>query len=70
LAGGVLIGPREAHRKTGKEGRVEGLRAGIEALCDALGIELTAERRGHLDALDAAGHEALLARLRAERRWA
>ncbi len=52
-----------------KEGREEGLRLGVEALCEALGIELSPERRERLDALDAEGLASLLARLRAERRF-
>jgi predicted transposase/invertase (TIGR01784 family) len=67
IAAGMAI---QDEREALSQARKEGLRLGIEALCEALGIELTAERRAHLDALDAAGHDALLARLRAERRWA
>jgi Uma2 family endonuclease len=48
---------------------VLGLKQGVESLCDVLGIELSAERRGHLDALDAAGLSALLTQIRALRRW-
>jgi predicted transposase/invertase (TIGR01784 family) len=66
IAAGMAI---QDERGALSQARKEGLRLGIEALCDALGIELTAERKAHLDALDAAGHEALLARLRAERLW-
>jgi Uma2 family endonuclease len=47
----------------------EGLKKGIESLCDVLEIKLTAERRAHLDALDAAGLDALLTTIRVERRW-
>jgi hypothetical protein len=47
----------------------EGLRLGIEALCEALGIELTNERQRELHALDTAGLKGLLARLGSERRW-
>jgi predicted transposase/invertase (TIGR01784 family) len=46
-----------------------GLRLGIEALCDALSIELTGDRQRELQALDAAGLKTLLARLRSDRRW-
>jgi predicted transposase/invertase (TIGR01784 family) len=52
-----------------QKGREEGLRLAIEALCDALGIELSVERKTELQALDVAGLERLVARLRAERRW-
>jgi hypothetical protein len=49
--------------------REETLRLGIEGLCEVLAIELPAERRSQLDALDATGLEALQRTLRAERRW-
>ena len=51
------------------QGEGSGLRLGIEALCGALGIELTGDRQRELQALDTAGLKALLARLRTERRW-
>jgi predicted transposase/invertase (TIGR01784 family) len=51
------------------QGEGSGLRLGIEALCDALGIELTSDRQRELQALDTAGLKALLARLRTDRRW-
>jgi Uma2 family endonuclease len=47
----------------------QGLRAGVESLCDVLAIELSAERRAQLEALDAAGLSALLATIRRDRRW-
>jgi predicted transposase/invertase (TIGR01784 family) len=53
-----------------REGRQDALREGIEALCDALGIELTEQRRRELASLDAAGLAVLLARLRQHKRWA
>jgi predicted transposase/invertase (TIGR01784 family) len=52
-----------------EQGEGSGLRLGIEALCDALGIELTGDRQRELQALDAAGLKAVLARLRSGRRW-
>lgn len=52
-----------------RRGRVQGLRHGVEALCAALGIELTDERRRELVRLDTAGLEALLARLRERKSW-
>jgi predicted transposase/invertase (TIGR01784 family) len=52
-----------------KRGEEKGLRMGIEALCDAFGVELSAERRNELQALDAASLEALMAKLLTERRW-
>jgi len=51
------------------EGQLEGLRRGIEALCEVLGIELSAERREQMNGLCAAELTALLGRLRTERRW-
>jgi predicted transposase/invertase (TIGR01784 family) len=70
IASGMAIqNERGALALARKEGRVEGLRVGIEALCEALGVELTPARRAQLDALDVAGHEALLERLRQDRRW-
>jgi hypothetical protein len=54
----------EARRK-----RRGALVMGLEALCDALGIALDAERRAQVDGLDAAGVEALLTRVRRERAW-
>lgn len=53
-----------------RQGREDGLRQGIEALCDALGIEITEQRRRELTSLDAAGLAVLLARLRQHKRWA
>lgn len=49
--------------------RIIGLRMGVESLCDVLGVELSAERRAHLETLDAAGLSALLAMIRKSRRW-
>ncbi|MCK6587015.1 MAG: hypothetical protein L6Q76_05460, partial [Polyangiaceae bacterium] len=48
---------------------VEGLKKGIESLCEVLNIELSPEQRSHLDGLDAAGLDALLTKVRTERRW-
>src|SRR5882672_470429 len=52
-----------------ERGREKGLRQGIESLCEVLGIDLSAVRRAELDHLDAAGLDALLARLKATRAW-
>ncbi|HEX3475854.1 MAG TPA: Rpn family recombination-promoting nuclease/putative transposase [Kofleriaceae bacterium] len=61
---------REEGREEGREqGREQGLRMGIEALCDAFGIDLSAERKRALQALDAMGLQALMTKLRAARRW-
>jgi len=52
-----------------EQGDGSGLRLGIEALFEALGIELTGDRQRELQALDTAGLKALLARLRTDRHW-
>jgi hypothetical protein len=54
-----------AHR----QGEEKGLRRGIEALCEAFEVELTIDRMRQLQTLDPAALEALLAKLRATRRW-
>ena len=58
-----------AEQRGEQRGREAGLRQGIEALCGALGIELTEQRRRELASLDAAGLETLLARLGQHQRW-
>jgi predicted transposase/invertase (TIGR01784 family) len=68
-AGMAIQNERGALSLAQREGREDGLRIGIEALCDALGIDLPAERRRELQLLDDAGLQALLTRLRADRRW-
>lgn len=62
-------GYEDGEEKGREKGREEGLRRGIEAVCELLGIELSAARKGELDALDTPALTALLAQLRAERRW-
>jgi hypothetical protein len=68
-AGMAIQNERGALSLAQREGLEKGLRLGIEALCDALGIELSVERKREIQALDAAGLEALVSKLRAERRW-
>lgn len=68
-AGMAIQNERGALMVAHREGEEKGLRLGIEALCEAFGIDLSAERRKELQALNAAGLEALLAKIRAERRW-
>lgn len=51
------------------EGIAAGLREGIAAVCEALGIPLDAERRSTMQALDLAGLRNLLGTLRTEHRW-
>ena len=57
------------HGGAAKQGREEGPTGGVEVLCEALGIELTEERRRELTNLGAAELRALLTRLRAQRSW-
>jgi predicted transposase/invertase (TIGR01784 family) len=68
-AGMAIQNERGALSLAHREGREEGLRSGIRALCDAFGIELSAERKQQLHALDAVGLEKLMGTLRAERHW-
>ena len=66
----VLAELKDQGRKEGrKEGRREGLLRAVELACELLAIELTDERRAHLNELDASRLEALVERLRTERRW-
>ncbi len=51
------------------EGRQEGIRTAIEALCEVLAIELSPERHAALAAMDEAALDALLAHLRQHRAW-
>lgn len=50
-------------------GREEGLRTGIEALCNVLGVELTDARRAELQRLDERGLESLLEGIKKRRSW-
>jgi predicted transposase/invertase (TIGR01784 family) len=67
--GALSLAHREGFEEGEEKGLEKGLRLGIEVLCDALGIDLSVERNQELQALDAAGLEGLVAKLRAERRW-
>jgi predicted transposase/invertase (TIGR01784 family) len=67
--GALSLAHREGYEQGEKKGREQAFRFGVDALCDAFGIELSAERKREIEALDAAGLKALLARLRTERRW-
>jgi len=69
LAGIAIQNERGALAVAERHGEQRGLRNGIEALCAALGIELTDERRRELASLDTAGLEALLARLGQRKSW-
>ncbi|HSN98316.1 MAG TPA: Rpn family recombination-promoting nuclease/putative transposase [Candidatus Nanopelagicales bacterium] len=68
-AGMAIQNERGALSVARSEGRGEGIREGIEAACELLGVEIDAARRGQLDMLDPAGLQALLDHLRRERRW-
>jgi hypothetical protein len=52
-----------------EQGIEQGLHRAIEILCRVLGIELTPERRAHVQSLDASALRELLDHLEAERRW-
>jgi hypothetical protein len=69
LAGIAIRNERGALSVARKSGREEGLREGVEALCEVLGVELTEERRRELANLDTAKLAALLARLCERRSW-
>jgi len=63
--GALAVAEKRGHQA----GREAGLRQGIEALCQVLGIDLTDEYRFELARLDAAGLATLLARLQQRRSW-
>lgn len=58
-----------AHKRGKIEGKIEGLRIAIETTCASLGIAFDDARRAQIAALDAAGLEAALSRLLAQRAW-
>jgi predicted transposase/invertase (TIGR01784 family) len=62
-------GRREGRDEGRREGRDEGLREAVRALCQALEIELDAEREAVLAGLGAAELKGLQDRLLRERRW-
>ncbi len=66
---GLREGRTEGLREGLREGRTEGLREAIRSLCQALEIELDAEREAVLAGLEAAELRELQARLLSERRW-
>ena len=67
--GALTFAERRGEQRGEQRGKQQGLGHGIEALCAALGIELTEERRRELASLDTAGLEALLARLGERKSW-
>ena len=72
-AEGRAEGHAEGRAEGHAEGRAEALREGrlkaIEDLCEVFGIEMTAERRSALAALDDTGLLALTEHLKRDRRW-
>jgi predicted transposase/invertase (TIGR01784 family) len=68
-AGMAIQDERGALSLAEKQGEKRGLRRGIEAACELLGIELSKERQEKLLGLDVPELDALLKTIRAERRW-
>jgi len=69
---GLERGLQQGLQQGREEGREEGMRTAIiaiEALCDVLGIELTATRRSALAAMSATELTSLLDTLRHRRQW-
>ncbi len=69
IAKGKREGLVEGKREGIVEGKREGLLRGIETACELLGIEISEARRAELNGLTVAELEALLAKIRGERRW-
>ena len=69
LAGIAIQNERGALAVADQRGEQRGLRRGVEALCRALHIELTEDRRHQLSTLDMPGLQALLSRLELDARW-
>lgn len=67
--GALSVAERRGELRGELRGREHGLRQGVEALCDALGIELTDERKAEIASLDTTGLSALLARIRERKSW-
>jgi predicted transposase/invertase (TIGR01784 family) len=68
-AGMALQDERGALSVAEKRGVRLGMQLGVTALCNVLGIELTMERRRHLERLDGGGLTALLAHLQQRKAW-
>jgi hypothetical protein len=66
---GLAEGEKKGLAEGEKKGLAEGRKEAITLACELLGIELTAEQRARMNALDALGLEALLVTLRTERRF-
>ncbi len=60
---------RELEGEWREEGRLAARRASVLDLCEALDVDLTDERRAHVEALDAPALEAFIEALKRERRW-
>lgn len=69
LAKGRAEGLREGEAKGKEEGRAEGLRQAIVDLCEVLGIELDAGRKGQLDGLSVEELDAFRGELKRSKRW-
>jgi len=57
------------HSEGMQEGRSEGLVRAIEGVCEVLGIPLGPTERAQMQALDAAGLDALFTEVKARRCW-
>lgn len=67
----VVLKAQEESRAEGKaEGKAEGLRAAVRHLCEVLDMPLTNEREVTLMGMDDRELDALIERLKRERRWA
>jgi hypothetical protein len=67
--GALSLAERQGREQGRREGREDGLREAIRVLCQALEIELDADREAVLAGLGAGELKALQARLLRERRW-
>lgn len=60
---------RELEGEWREEGRLAARRASVIDLCEALDVDLTDERRAHVEGLNAPALEAFIEALKRERRW-
>jgi predicted transposase/invertase (TIGR01784 family) len=67
--GALAVAEKRGREDARRRGLEDGLRQSIEALCDALGIELTEPRRRELASLSVEELKALLARLGQSKSW-
>lgn len=63
------LGLQHGLEKGREQGREREARLAIADICEMLGLELTAARRGHLEQLNLQGLEALRAHLKTHRMW-